>query len=98
MDAFAPVAFAGLRELPDTLASRSIFVRMKRRAPDEYVEPFRHRYQFSKRDGWREGMRILGEAAPREAAGKHFATFMGTRYPTPGGSDDDVEARIRDMN
>jgi len=44
LDAFAPVAFAGLRELPDTLASRSIFVRMKRRAPDEFVEPFRHRY------------------------------------------------------
>jgi hypothetical protein len=27
----------GLRELPDTLASRSIFIRMKRRAPDEQV-------------------------------------------------------------
>ena len=44
LDAFAPVAVAGLRELPDTLASRSIFIRMKRRAPDEQVEPFRYRY------------------------------------------------------
>jgi predicted TIM-barrel fold metal-dependent hydrolase len=67
-------------------------------AGEKLEPPFRHRYSFGKRDGWREGMRILGEAAPREAAGKHFATFMGTRYPTPGGSDDDVEARIRDMD
>ena len=44
LDAFAPVAVAGLRNLPDTLASRSIFIRMKRRAPDEQVEPFRYRY------------------------------------------------------
>jgi len=44
LDAFAPVAVAGLRELPDTLASRAIFIRMKRRAPDEQVESFRHRY------------------------------------------------------
>jgi hypothetical protein len=43
LDAFAAVAVAGLRNLPDTLASRSIFIRMKRRAPDEYVEPFRLR-------------------------------------------------------
>jgi len=43
-DAFASVAIAGLRDLPDTLASRCIFIRMKRRAPDEQVEPFRIRY------------------------------------------------------
>ena len=45
LDAFAPVAVAGLRELPDTLASRSIFIRMKRRSPDETVKPFRYRYE-----------------------------------------------------
>ena len=44
LNAFAPVAVAGLRDLPDTLASRSIFVRMKRRSPDEKLEPFRYRY------------------------------------------------------
>lgn len=43
LDAFAPVALAGLRTLPDTLASRSILIRMQRRAPDEHVEPFRLR-------------------------------------------------------
>jgi hypothetical protein len=41
--AFAPVALAGLGWLPDTILSRSIIVRMRRRAPCEYVEPYRRR-------------------------------------------------------
>jgi hypothetical protein len=44
LDAFAPVAVAGLRSLPDTLASRSIFIHMRRRSPDEHVESFRHKH------------------------------------------------------
>jgi hypothetical protein len=42
--AFAPLAVAGLKTLPDTLASRCIFIHMRRRAPDEPVEPFRQKY------------------------------------------------------
>ncbi|QAY62903.1 DUF3631 domain-containing protein [Xylanimonas allomyrinae] len=40
---FTPVAMAGLGNLPDTLMSRSIILRMKRRAPGESVEPWRDR-------------------------------------------------------
>ncbi len=40
---FAAVALAGLGDLPDTLMSRSIIVRMRRRAPGEKVQPFRRR-------------------------------------------------------
>lgn len=40
---YAAVALAGLGDLPDTLMSRSLIVRMRRRAPNEVVEPFRHR-------------------------------------------------------
>ena len=40
---FAAVALAGLGDLPDTLMSRSIIIRMRRRLPSEVVEPFRHR-------------------------------------------------------
>lgn len=40
---FAPLAVAGLKTLPDTLASRAIEIRMRRRAPDESVESFRLR-------------------------------------------------------
>lgn len=41
--AYAAVALAGLGDLPDTLMSRSIVIRMRRRAPHERVEPFRRR-------------------------------------------------------
>lgn len=41
--AFCAVALAGLGDLPDTLMTRSVVVRMRRRAPGETVEPFRHR-------------------------------------------------------
>lgn len=40
---FGAVALAGLGDLPDTLMSRSVVIRMRRRAPDECVEPFRLR-------------------------------------------------------
>ena len=60
--------------------------------------PYRHRYQFKKRAGWRDELRILGEAGPREYSEPHFPKFMGSRFPTPGGSDDDAEARVRDMD
>jgi hypothetical protein len=40
---FAAVALAGLGDLPDTLMSRSVIVRMRRRAPGETIQPFRRR-------------------------------------------------------
>jgi len=43
LPAYCAVALAGLDDLPDTLMSRSVVVRMRRRSPTEEVEPFRHR-------------------------------------------------------
>lgn len=43
LPAYCAVALAGLDDLPDTIATRSVIVRMRRRAPHEHVEPFRHR-------------------------------------------------------
>ena len=40
---FAAAALAGLGDLPDTLMSRSVIIRMRRRAPSEQVQPWRHR-------------------------------------------------------
>jgi len=40
---FAATALAGLGDLPDTVMSRSIPIRMKKRAPYERIEPFRSR-------------------------------------------------------
>lgn len=42
-ETYAAVALAGLDDLPDTIMTRAVVVRMRRRAPDETVEPFRHR-------------------------------------------------------
>lgn len=41
--AYCAVALAGIGGLPDTILDRSVVVRMRRRAPDERVEPFRIR-------------------------------------------------------
>ncbi|MFJ5799254.1 DUF3631 domain-containing protein [Streptomyces decoyicus] len=40
---FCAVAIAGLGSLPDTILTRSVIIRMRKRAPNETVEPFRQR-------------------------------------------------------
>jgi hypothetical protein len=41
--AYCAVALAGLNDLPDTIMTRSVVVRMRRRSPNEQVEPWRMR-------------------------------------------------------
>lgn len=41
--AFAPIALAGIGDLPDTVLDRSIVIAMKRRTSSETIEPFRRR-------------------------------------------------------
>jgi hypothetical protein len=41
--AYAALAVAGLGALPDTILTRTVVIRMRRRAPGEHVEPFRER-------------------------------------------------------
>ena len=41
--AYCAVALAGLGGLPDTILTRSVIIRMRRRAPAERVEPYRRR-------------------------------------------------------
>jgi Protein of unknown function (DUF3631) len=43
LEVFSPKALAGIGELPDTVASRSIRIALKRKAPGERVERFRRR-------------------------------------------------------
>lgn len=40
---FAMVALAGIGAMPDTITDRAVNVTMRRRAPGEQVQPFRHR-------------------------------------------------------
>lgn len=44
--AYCAVALAGLGGLPDTILTRSVIVRMRRRAPSEKIEPYRRRKHF----------------------------------------------------
>jgi hypothetical protein len=55
--AYCAVALAGLGDLPDTILTRSVIVRMRRRAPNEVVEPYRRRVH-----------QPAGEAIQRELA------------------------------
>jgi hypothetical protein len=41
--AYCAVALAGLDDLPDTIRTRAVVIRMRRRAPHERVEPYRRR-------------------------------------------------------
>jgi uncharacterized protein DUF3631 len=43
LPAYCAVALAGLDDLPDTIMTRSVVVRMRRRAPDELIKPWRQR-------------------------------------------------------
>jgi hypothetical protein len=48
LPAYCPVAMAGLGYLPDTIFTRSVIVKMRRRAPNETVEPYRRRLDVEK--------------------------------------------------
>jgi hypothetical protein len=62
LPAFCPVALAGLGDLPDTLMTRSVVVRMRRRAPSEHVEPFRHRVHSIQAQPLREALEAWADS------------------------------------
>lgn len=51
LPAYCAVALGGLGDIPDTLLSRAVVIRMRRRSPEEVIEPFRRR--VSKGEGAR---------------------------------------------
>jgi hypothetical protein len=85
ISSYAAVSLAGLGWLPDTILSRSIIVRMRRRAPDERIEAYRRRVHAP-----------IGEALRRRLAG-WAATILDeatkARPDMPAG----VEDRAADM-
>lgn len=52
--AYCAVALAGLGDLPDTILTRSVVIRMRRRAPSEPIEPYRRRDVQTQADALRE--------------------------------------------
>jgi hypothetical protein len=61
LPAYCAVALAGLDDLPPTLMSRSVVVRMRRRAPNEIIEPFRHRVHATEGNALRDALAAWSE-------------------------------------
>jgi hypothetical protein len=58
---YTAVAVAGLGSLPDTILDRSIIIRMRRRARNEKIEPFRARLHESEGNDLRERLAAWAE-------------------------------------
>jgi hypothetical protein len=75
LDAYCAVMIAGLDDLPDTIMSRSIVIRMKRRAPTEPVEPWRPRINSP------EAHALAARLAQWAASVKEAATDLWPQMP-----------------
>ncbi|MGW5738930.1 MULTISPECIES: DUF3631 domain-containing protein [Streptomyces] len=53
---YCAVAMAGLGSLPDTILTRSIIVRMRKRAPNETIEPYRRRVHEQQGNALRDSL------------------------------------------
>jgi hypothetical protein len=67
--AFCAVALAGIGDLPDTILSRSVIIRMRRRAPDERVVPFRRRTNASEGEALRKRIAAWAKTVSEELNG-----------------------------
>jgi hypothetical protein len=77
---FAPVAMAGIGKLPETVALRSIVVRMKRRAPNEPVAKLRRRQVAPEADMLRSRLEAWAAA--------HLAVLADAEPDMPDELDD----------
>lgn len=80
LPAYCAVALAGLGDLPDTLMSRAVVVRMRRRAPGEIIEPFRRRVHKP------DGHALRDQLAAWSA--QYLASMNGTWPEMPDGIED----------
>ena len=64
--AFCAVALAGLGDLPDTIMTWSVVIRMRRRSPGEHVEPFRHRIHSPEAEPIRNALALWADEVREE--------------------------------
>ena len=72
LPAYCAVALAGLDDLPDTIMSRSVVVRMRRRAPGESVEPWRLRINGPDADKLHQRIKKWAVSVAGKLAGGDF--------------------------
>jgi hypothetical protein len=82
--AYCAVALAGLGRLPDTILTRSVVIQMRRRAPEETIEPFRRRSAITEAEPLRD------ELAAWAASILPSVTDVWPKMP-PGISDRDAD-------
>ena len=88
LPAYAAVALAGLGWLPDTLLTRSVVIRMRRRHPDEHVEPFRRRIHERDGDAIRTAIEEWASSLPKKIEWPDPAvTNSGSRRRRVGAAD-----------
>jgi hypothetical protein len=83
--AYCAVALAGLGDLPDTILTRSVVARMRRRGPNERVEPFRRRVEEKAGHALRDRLAAWAEAV---------ASRIGNPWPE---LPDQIEDRDADV-
>ncbi|MEU5190632.1 DUF3631 domain-containing protein [Streptomyces klenkii] len=66
---YSAVAVAGLGSLPDTILTRSVIIRMRRRARNEKVEPFRARVHEQQGNALRERLATWAKSVQDRVAG-----------------------------
>jgi hypothetical protein len=69
LPAYCAVALAGLGSLPDTLLTRAVVIRMKRRAPGEKIEPFRRRLHLAAGHAIRDELALWATSATAAGIG-----------------------------
>jgi hypothetical protein len=65
---FCAVAMAGLGSLPDTILTRSVIIRMRKRAPNEKVEPYRQRINEKEGHALRDRLAQWAETVREQVA------------------------------
>ncbi|WP_457029256.1 DUF3631 domain-containing protein [Kitasatospora sp. P5_F3] len=66
---YAALAVGGLGDLPDTIMSRSVVIRMRRRAPNETVEQFRQRIHEPEGHALRDRLATWADSVREQLAG-----------------------------
>ncbi|MEU1197473.1 DUF3631 domain-containing protein [Streptomyces sp. NPDC005813] len=66
---YCAVAVAGLGSLPDTILTRSVIIRMRRRARNEKAEPFRSRIHVREGNQIRDRLAKWAESVEKQVAG-----------------------------
>jgi hypothetical protein len=69
LPSYCAVAMAGLNDLPDTIMTRSVICRMRRRAPDEPVQPWRRRVNGPEAKKLHDRIAIWSASVEAEATG-----------------------------